>query len=162
MVVGEPDEKNGVLHGLNSMFYPDHQPLVSGNEELIRAYYRHDAMWLGFTHGKNVYNTRIDAKASDCITRTYAAPEHRALVVQLFHAGPDGRWSVPSPMPKTLQNLKVEVPVPGGPRPKNILYSSPDHPQLANPSPVPFEMKDGVCVISVPELRVHGTLVIEY
>lgn len=162
MVVGEPDEKNGVLHGLNSMFYPDHQPLVSGNEELLRAYYRHDAMWLGFTHGKNVHNTRLEAKAPGCITRTYAAPEHRALVVQLFHAGPDGRWTVPSPMPEMLQDLKVALPVPGGVTPANVYYSSPDHPQFAMAAPVPFEMQGGTCIITVPGLRVHGTLVLAY
>jgi len=162
MVVGEPDEQNKVVRGLNSMFYPDHQPLVSGNEELIRAYYRHDAMWLGFTHGKGVHNTRIDAKAEGCTTRTYAAPEHESLVVQLFRPGSDDRWTSGAPMPEPATDLKVTVPVPGGARPSRLIYTSPDHPRLADPVEIPFEMEGGDLVAILPELRVHGTLVLAY
>lgn len=162
MVVGEPDEKNKVVRGLNSMFYPDHQPLVSGNEEMIRSYYRHDAMWLGFTHGKNVHNTKIDAKAVGCITRTYAAPDHRALTVQLLRPGADGRWSSCAPLPAPEKDLKVSIPVPGGALPRKACYSSPDSPAFAEPVEIPVRKDGKTLAVTLPELRVHGTLVLVY
>lgn len=162
MVVGEPDEKNKVVRGLNSMFYPDHQPLVSGNEELLRAYYRHDAMWLGFTHGRNVHNTKIDAVAEGCITRTFAAPEHQALVVQLLRLGSDDRWTSCAPMDPPVRDLRVAVPIPKGIPPKRVLFSSPDDPVHADPVPLRFEMEKGTLVARLPSLQVHGTLVLDY
>lgn len=162
MVVGEPDEKNDVLHGLNSLFYPDHQPLVSGNEEMIRAYYSHDAMWLGFTHGKDVHNTKIKATAPECITRTYAAPVHSALVVQLLRPGTDSRWSSLAPLPNPAKDLPVSIPLPEGVAPKEVFYSSPDSKRLAKPSRLDFRLESGCLRLSLPELRVHGTLVLKY
>lgn len=162
MIVGEPDEKNGVMHGLKSLFYPDHSPLASGNEEMIRAYYKHDAMWLGFTHGMNVHNTKINATAPGCLTCTYAAPIHNALVVQFLRSGEDARWSSLAPLPEPAKALPVTIPLPAGAPPKEVLYSSPDYARLAKPLNLKFQVESGTLHVELPELRVHGTLVLKY
>lgn len=162
MVVGEPDEKNRTMHGLNSLYYPDHQPLRSGNAELIRDYYRHDAMLFGYTHGKNVHNTPIEAKLDGAITRTYAAEGRDALVVQVLRAGEDRRWTVEAPLPETLHQQVLEVPLPGGVAPREVYFSSPDSEEFRLPVPVKFSIEDGRARVILPELRVHATVILQY
>lgn len=162
MVVGEPDEARRTMHGLNTLFYPDHRPLVSGNEEMIRAYYRHDAMLFGLTHGTNVFNTRVEARADGCITRTYAAPEHESLVVQLLRTGDEPRWSVAAELPAPARDLEVLVPLPANAVPRRVLYASPDHEDLRAPVELPFESDSGELRVHLPSLRVHGTLILTY
>lgn len=162
MVVGQPDAANGVMHGLNTLFYPDNKPLVSGNEELVRAYYRHDALWFGYTHGPDVHNTAIEAVAEDCLTRTYAAPDHSALVVQLLRRSDDGRWTTPATLPEPVKNLTLSIPRLTDAVPREVLYSSPDRERLARPSPVEFTADAEKVLVCVPELAVHGTVVLRY
>jgi hypothetical protein len=162
MVVGEPDEKNGTMHGLNSLFYPDHQPLRSGNAELIRDYYSHDAMLFGYTHGKNVHNTTIDARLEGAITRTYAAEGRDALVVQILRAGEDRRWTVDVPLPEPLADQILEVPLPGGVKPRAVYFASPDNAAFRLPVPAEFSVENGVAGVTLPELRVHATVILQY
>ena len=162
MVVGEPDEKNGTMHGLNSLFYPDHQPLRSGNAELIRDYYSHDAMLFGYTHGKNVHNTTIDARLEGAITRTYAAEGRDALVVQILWAGEDRRWTVDVPLPEPLADQILEVPLPGGVKPRAVYFASPDNAAFRLPVPAEFSVENGVAGVTLPELRVHATVILQY
>jgi len=162
MVVGEPDEENGTMHGLNSLFYPDHQPLRSGNAELIRDYYRHDAMLFGYTHGKNVHNTPIEGKLDGAITRAYAAEGRDALVVQVLRAGEDRRWTVEAPLPETLYEQVLKVPLPGGVAPREVYFSSPDSEGFRIPVPVKFSVEDGRARVILPELRVHATVILQY
>ena len=162
MVAGEPDEKTGAMHGLNTMFYPDHQPLPAGNEDLLRAYYRHDAMLLGYTHGRDVFNTDVQVSLPGCIARTFAAPLNRALVVQFLHYGEDSKWSSDAPPPTPMVNQEVSVPLPGGVAPKAVFYASPDVPALQNPARLDFDAVGGTLRTALPELQVHGTLILRY
>jgi len=162
MVVGEPDEKTGTMHGLNTMFYPDHQPLRDGNEAILRAYNRHDAMLLGYTHGHDVFNTGLQISLPGCIARTFAAPKNRALVVQLLHFGENSRWSSDVPPPTSMVNQEVSIPLPGGIAPKAVYYASPDVPALQTPVPLDFDAAGGILRTSLPELQVHGTLILRY
>ena len=162
MVVGEPDEKNSTMHGLNSLFYPDHQPLRSGNAELIRDYYGHDAMLFGYTHGKNVHNTAIDARLEGAITRTYAAEGRDALVVQILRAGEDRRWTVDVPLPEPLADQILEVPLPGDVKPRAVYFASPDNEAFRLPVPAEFSVENGVARVTLPELRVHATVILQY
>ena len=162
MVAGEPDEKTGTMHGLNTMFYPDHQPMPAGNEELLRAYYRHDAMLLGYTHGRDVFNTDLQVSLPGCITRTFAAPKNRALVVQFLHYGDNSKWSSDAPPPTPMVNQEVSVPLPDGIAPKAVYYASPDVSALKNPVRLDFDTTGGTLRTSLPELQIHGTLILRY
>lgn len=162
MVVGEPDVQNRVTHGLNTLFYPDHQPLRSGNEELLRDYYRHDAMLYGYTHGRHVYNVNCRVDVPDCITRVYAAPLHRALIVQLLHAGPDRRWSADlQPLPPKLDE-EVTFQLPADFPPRQVFYATPDFVGLQRPVQLDFKVDAGRFRTFVPRLDVHGTLILQY
>lgn len=162
MVVGEPDESKGEMHALNTLYYPDHRPIPPDNEALLRDYYRHDALLLGYTHGRAVVNTDLEQPVPDCITRTYAAPEKRALVVQLLHTGTEKRWSVEAPLPAPKVNTEVLFDLPGGVAPRNVLFASPDVPALHTPIKLDFEVADGKLRTLLPELQVHGTLILQY
>ena len=160
MVAGEPDETR--MHGLNTLFYPDHQPLREGNEAILRDYNRHDAMLLGYTHGRDVFNTDLQVSVPGCIVRTFAAPKNRSLVLQFLHSGDDGKWSADVPPPAPMVNQEVSIPLPGGIAPKAVFYSSPDAPALQTPVRLDFDVVGGILRTSLPELQVHGTLILRY
>ena len=162
MVAGEPDEKTGTMHGLNTMFYPDHQPLRDGNEAILQAYNRHDAMLLGYTHGHDVSNTGLQISVPGCITRAFVSPKNRAVAVQFLHFGENSRWSSDVPPPMPLVNQEVSIPLPGGTAPKAVYFASPDVPALQNPVPLDFDVAGGILRTSLPELHVHGTLILQY
>jgi len=162
MVVGEPDEENGAMHGLNSLFYPDHKALRSGNDELVRSYYAHDALMLGYTHGRKVRNTPLRAVFPESITRTYAAPDRRALVVQILRAGENRRWSADIAIPEPVRDGVLEVPLPGGVMPREVLFASPDSVRFRHPVPIAFEASGSGLAVTIPELRVHGTVILQY
>jgi hypothetical protein len=162
MVVGEPDESKGEIHALSTLYYPDHRPLPPGNETLLRDYYRHDALLLGYTHGRDVVNTDLEQPVPDCISRTYAAPQKRALIVQLLHTGTEKRWSVDAPLPAPKVNSEVSLDLPGGVAPRNVFFASPDVPWLQTPKKLDFEVAGGKLRTLLPHLQVHGTLILQY
>jgi dextranase len=162
MVVGEPDESKNEMHALNTLYYPDHRPLPSGNTELLRDYYRHDALLLGYTHGHDVVNTNLEYSVPDCITRTFAAPAKYSLVVQLLHTGHEKRWSAHAPLPSPILNSEVSLDLPAGVAPRRVYFASPDVPALQTPVEIDFEVTDGRLRTVLPELQVHGTLVLQY
>lgn len=162
MVAGEPDPATGTMHGLRTLYYPDHSPIASGAEELLRAYHRHDALCFGYTHGADVHNTPLVAEAACCITRTYAAPHHETLVVQLLRQPPDGLWSTPISLPAPLEELEVSLPLPAAAEPRAVFYASPDDESFVRPTAIPFSCTDGRILIRAPALIVHGTVFIQY
>jgi len=162
MVVGEPDETKERMHGLNTLFYPDHQPLLEGNDALLRAYYQHDAMLLGYTHGRDVFNADLQVSVPGCIVRGFAAPEKHSLVLQFLHYGDNSRWTSDAPPPTPLVNQEVSIALPGGIVPKSVFYASPDVPALQTPLPLDFETDGGFLRTALPELQVHGTLILQY
>ncbi len=162
MVAGEPDEKSGVMHGLNTLYYPDHTPMQPGGAEVLGRYHRHDAMMFGYTHGRNVFNTTLRAFLPGALTRVYAAPDRKALVVQMLHTGKDRQWSSDMPLPPALHDRVLTMALPGGVRPETAWFASPDSVRYRNPVPVKFETKGDEIRITVPELRLHGTVVMEY
>ena len=162
MVVGEPDEKTGVMHGLNTLYYPDHKPIPSRNEDILRAYYSHDALLFGYTHGQNVVNTDLRPLIPGCVTRTYAALSKRAIVIQLLHVGTEPRWSVDTTLPTPEVNQQVTIKLPAGVPPRGVYFASPDVPALQTPVKLDFQISGGMLRILLPELRVHGTLILQY
>ncbi|MBE2180351.1 MAG: hypothetical protein IAE97_07755 [Chthoniobacterales bacterium] len=162
MVAGEPDEKSGVMHGLNTLYYPDHTPMLPGSAELLGRYYGHDAMMFGYTHGRNVFNTKVRAVFPGAITRVYAAPDRKALVVQILRTGKDRLWSSDVPLPPAVRDQMLTMSLPGGVKPEKVWFASPDSVRWRHPVPVEFEVKGEEIRVTVPELSVHGTLVMEY
>lgn len=162
MVAGEPDAGGGGVHALNTLYYPDNQPLSAASERLLRDYYRFDALMYGWTHGRNVVNTPLDNPIPGCLTRTYAAPCRKALVVQVLNVGNERNWTVDAPEGTPRRDLEVALDLPGGVAPKAVYFASPDVPALQTPVRVDFDAQGGKLRTLLPELRVHGTLVLQY
>jgi hypothetical protein len=162
MVAGEPDETAGKVHALNTLYYPDHRPLPAASEAILRAYYRHDALLVGYTHGHKVINTALDYAVTGCVTRTYAAPEKRSLIVQLLHEGKEKRWSSEASLPQPQINSEVALALPAGIAPRSVWFTSPDVPALQTPVKLDFEVVSGKLRTLLPELRVHSTLILQY
>ncbi|MEI8341311.1 MAG: glycoside hydrolase family 66 protein, partial [Verrucomicrobiota bacterium] len=162
MVAGEPDEQKNAMHGLNTLYYPDHRALQPDSQEILHDYYRQDAMLLGYTHGHQVFNTPIEVSVPDCITRTFAAPDKQALVVQFLQTGEERRWSVDASPPTPKVNYEVSLKLPDGGAPNAVYFSSPDVPALQTPVKLDFDITNGRLRTLLPELRVHGTLVVQY
>jgi hypothetical protein len=160
MVVGEPDAERGVLHGLRSLYYPDHRPLAAGVENLLRAYYRHDALLFGYTHGKEVFNADLAISAPGLLTRSYEARDRRALVVQFLRTGEEARWTIAQPLPKPEKDVPVSVTLPATFAPTAVYFVTPDAENFQDPVPLQFAITDGILRTALPEIRVHGTLIL--
>jgi hypothetical protein len=162
MAVGEPDEKAGRMHALNTLFYPDHQPLAPENEALLRDYYRFDVLMLGTTHGAGVHNTPLDSAIPGCVTRTYAAPAAKTLAVQILNVQDDTKWTLDTPAAAPRRDVPVALELPGGVAPRAVLFASPDIPALQKPVALSFELSGGTLRASLPELHSHGVLILRY
>ena len=163
MVLGEPDEKTGEMHALNTLYYPDHKPVAAANEAVLAAYYAHDAMLLGYTHGREVENTELEMEVPGCITRTYAARAKHALTIQLFQPGAEPRWTAnDAPEPPAKVNTEVALSLPGNVAPKSVFYVTPDVSALQTPVKLDFAVANGKLRTLLPELHVHGTLLLNY
>ncbi len=162
MVSGEPSEQDQIMHGLNSLFYPSHQPLRSGNFELLEAYYRHDALLYGLTHGPQVFTTSLSIPLSGCLTRSFAAPEQHSLIVQILRVGSDRRWSANLSWPDPWQGEPIRIPRLNQMLPEKILFVSPDGTAFRNPTPIPYKTQKDFLEVPLPEFRVHATLILQY
>lgn len=162
MAVGEPDEKAGQLHALNTLYYPDHQPMTSTNAQLLRDYYHFDALMYGWTHGKGVQNTALENTVPDCVTRTYAVPSQKALVVQLLNTQGETRWTVAPPDSPSRKNLNVSFDLPAKVVPSSVWFASPDSKVLQKPVKLDFKVQEGKLSVVLPELLGYGTLILRY
>lgn len=162
MVVGEPDEATGQMHALNSLYYPDHQPLSAANEALLKAYYAHDAMLYGYTHGRGVENWATYVPVEGCVTRSFIAPGRRALCLQMLNLDNQPKWSEVPDSIFVKKDIAVSMALPDEVRPSAVYYASPDSPQYQIPVEIPFELQQGQVLFNVPELTVYGTVIVQY
>jgi hypothetical protein len=160
MVAGEPDETTGTMHGLNSLFYPDHTPMRPDSAELLKRYYRQDALLYGLTHGPRVYNAPLDVTLPGCIVRSALNPDRNTLALRILHLGEDPRWSSAVPFQTALAEVPMEVPMPEGLDIRDIWYVTPDHPHFHAPQSIPFRLENGTLRFDLPHLHVHGTVLI--
>ncbi len=162
MVAGEPDEEKEEMHALNSLYYPDHQPLSRENEGILRDYYRYDALLYGYTHGSGVVNSGIEVSSPGCITRSYGVPGRRAFVVQFLNIGYDKLWASKNPLPDSLRNKEISFHLPAGVKLREAWFGSPDTPELQVPAKIDFDQSGTLVRTLLPKLRVHGTLIFFY
>jgi len=162
MVVGETDEETGEMHALNSLYYPDHQPLSAGSEALLKDYYAHDAMLYGYTHGREVDNWETYTPVEGCVTRSFIAPGRRALCLQLLNLDKQLMWADVSGSASVKKDFTVSMKLPEGLQATAVFYASPDSPEFQLPVELPFTQSAGQVQIRVPELAVHGTVIIRY
>lgn len=162
MAVGEPDAQSDKMHALHTLYYPHHQPLSAADEQILRDYYRFDALLYGYTHGKGVVNTDLSNPVAGCLTRTYAVPAKHSLVVQVLNVATEKKWTVDSPAAAPKVHCEVTLELPGGVDPKAVYFASPDKPALQTPVKLDFDAQGGRLRTLLPELRVHGTLVLQY
>ncbi|MEM9065925.1 MAG: glycoside hydrolase family 66 protein [Planctomycetota bacterium] len=179
MVAGEPDESAGVMHALNTLYYPDHRPMTTEAYEVLRSYNRFDAMLYGLNHGSAraasfadvavVHDGAfVDPADADLVTHTFWASNLNALTVTLLNAGPDERWDEP-PADRVVRegfSLRVRAsrlrPRDGGVR---GYFVSPDDPEWSVPRPIEVRVEDdGVgsawVVADVPSLDVLGAVIL--
>jgi hypothetical protein len=162
MVAGEPDEVSGRLHGLRSLYYPDHLAMSAESEAVLRNYYRHDAMLYGYTHGEEVVNTRLNVSVPACMVRSFAAPGKRALVVQVLNPGGEARWSAePRPTPPR-EAVPLTIDLPEGVAPRRLWFASPDSKDFHEPVGLDFDLAEGRLSSSIPELQFYATIILEY
>ncbi|MBK1858039.1 glycoside hydrolase family 66 protein [Cerasicoccus arenae] len=160
MVVGEPDESTETMHALNSLYYPDHQPLTKTNADVLKRYYAHDAMLYEYTHGGNVSNLDLRVPLDDGITRSYYAPHRNAICVQLLNLSGHPDWSDAPSSISTRRNVAVNIPLPESITPQAIYFASPDSDAYQFPTQLDFDTQSDQVSISIPELIVHGTIII--
>ncbi|BCM94396.1 hypothetical protein IAD21_06303 [Abditibacteriota bacterium] len=162
MVAGEPDEQSGQMHALNTLYYPDHQPIPKANEKLLHDYYHFDALMYGWTHGKSVQNTALENEMPDCVTRTYAIPAKKALVMQLLNVQNERKWTVDTPAFPPRKNLDVVLDLPAGATPQTVLFATPDVSTFAKPVQLDFEVTNGKLHTQLPELDNYGVVILRY
>lgn len=162
MVVGEPDETTGTMHALNSLYYPDHQPLAKRKTDLVRRYNFHDAMLFGYTHGPEVENLELRLPLPDCITRAFHAPERNAITVQILHTAGSPNWAdVPVEL-EQIEHVDATLPLPASIKPTAVYYASPDYPEYQVPVALDYAVDGDEVSVSIPVLSVLGSLIYVY
>ncbi len=162
MVAGEPDEKTGTMHALQSLYYPDHKPISTELNSILRAYNRHDALLFGLTHGKDVFNVESEIALDGCFVRAFGSPSQRTITYQILRTGKEGRWPVEIVPDRPVENFEAVLDLPAGIPPKSVWYSTPDSTGLADLLKLDFQVQDSKLRTLIPELNVHGTLVLKY
>jgi len=162
MVVGEPDETTGRRNALHSLYYPDHQPLPADDERLLKDYYRFDALMYGYTHGRGVFNTNLVSPVEGCITRTYAVPAKKSLVVQILNVPGEAAWTDATPDATPRKNVRVALFAPGGVAPKGVYFASPDVEAYEVPIGLNFQTRGGMVALTLPELRTYAALILTH
>lgn len=158
MVAGEPDESTGKMHGLNTLYYPDHQALSAGSEQVLRDYYAHDALLFGINHGAEIKNTELESTVPGGYARTYLNDNLKALVTNYLLAGGQPSWSGPATTSSGKQ-VQIVLPMPARKRPKLVLLVQP-----GSLTPTVLKFKTGIAKIfvNVPTKRPFGTIVQRY
>lgn len=161
MAAGEPDETKGQMHGLQSLYYPDHQPMPAETFEVLRAYNRHDALLYGLTHGAEVQNSDWAPRIPEFLSTARVSPMRRTVAIQLLRTGPEPRWyrSVESP---PLGDRVFRFDLPPGVQPKEVFYASPDHAETANFRTCRFRIAEGTLEVAVPKFHTYGTLILQF
>lgn len=158
MVAGEPDPTASTMHGLNTLYYPDHQALSESASDVVREYNRLDALSYGWTHGDGVQNTELEAAIEDGFARTYLVPGRRAIVVAyLLHSG-DQAWDREgkNAFPTTA---KLTLALPREAAPAKILQLQPG--QLA-PTPVKFDSGKSTFCAQFKCTKPYGVFIFRY
>ncbi|MGE9295837.1 MAG: glycoside hydrolase family 66 protein, partial [Puniceicoccales bacterium] len=163
MVAGEPDESTGTMHALNSLYYPDHQPMSDDNADVLLRYYKHDALLYEYTHGGSVQNLDLRVPLDGGITRSFHAPDRNAICVQLLNLSNQPKWTEPVASVSARKNVTVNISLPSDVNPLSVYYASPDTAAYHLPTELDFTTgQNGEISVLVPELVVHGTLIINY
>ncbi|MEO0796879.1 MAG: glycoside hydrolase family 66 protein [Verrucomicrobiota bacterium] len=162
MVAGEPDEASSTMHALNSLYYPDHQAMSAANTDLLRRYYKHDAMLYEYSHGDGVKNLDLRVPVEGSITRAFHAPEKNAMCLQLLRVGDRPDWSDAPASISPAHNLEVSFNLPDDVSVKEVFYATPDTPAYHSPTRIEFAEVSGRISFTIPELIVHGSIIAVY
>jgi hypothetical protein len=119
-------------------------------------------MLYGYTHGREVDNRDAYVPVEGCVTRSFVAPDRRALCLQMLNLGNEPKWSEVPGSVSVKKDFPVSMALPDGLRPTAVFFASPDSPQYQLPVEIPFELQNGQVLFTVPELAVYGTVIIQY
>ena len=72
------------------------------------------------------------------------------------------KWTTDTPASAPRKNLEVTLDLLGGVSPTGVVFASPDVAALQKPIRLDFDVAGGKMRTLLPELRVHGTLVLQY
>lgn len=159
MIAGEPDERTGQVHALNSLYYPDHIPMPAANVSIVRDYNRFDAMLHGLNHGPMVRNHPLRLFVPGCVVRGFVN-EGGDVTAMLLQAGEQTTWNQPRVEPAALTNVEVAIDVPDATTVAEVLFVSPDDAAFHLPVAVDFERVAGAVRCVVPSLRTTGALIV--
>jgi hypothetical protein len=162
MVAGEPNPETGAMHGLRSLYYPDHKPLSDEAASILKAYNRHDALMYGITHGAGIENAQVPVSVSETFAHTYVDRNRQRIIVQLLHHGGAVQWSETVESVPVVEGRSIKIQLPEGAAPKSLWYASPDFAEYTEPQRLRFEMSDGVLATKLPQSCIHGTLILEF
>lgn len=161
MVAGEPDERRGEMHALNSLYYPDNVAMPQENFDILRNYNFLDALLYRITHGANVINLETDVQMPGCVVRGFDSGEG-TLAVQILHTGANREWSRAISIPAMRTGADIAISMPALKRPVDVYYASPDFEDLMIPQKLDWEFKEGRLRVVIPRISVYGVLVIKY
>lgn len=160
MIAGEPNERTGEMHALNSLYYPDNVPIPAANVDIIRAYNQFDAALYGLNHGPIVANLPTRFFLPGCATRAFRNDAGTVTVLLLNH-GDLSDWNQRREPPEPIRNREVAIDVPQGTTVDQVFYFSPDSPALILPQALDFEQRGEFVRTIVPELHTLGALVLK-
>ncbi len=160
MVVGEPDERSYAMKALKSLYYPDAVPMLKDNYDTIHNYNQFDAMLFGWNHGPDVENMPVRVDLPDCLVRGFRNADGN-VALTLLHLEKNRTWTKVASLPPPLENQEIRLPWTEKNRPIRVLYVTPDHPALAEPREVDWDLTNGELRMMVPVLDVVGAVLIE-
>jgi len=158
MVAGEPDPTANVMHGLNTLYYPDHQALSESASDVVRDYNRLDALSYGLTHGDGVKNTELEATINHGFARTYLVPGRRAIVVAYLLESGEQAWDREGTN-ALLTNATLTLPLPSTAAPAKVLQLLPGK---LEPTPIRFDSKKSSLRARFKSSKPYGVLIFCY
>lgn len=161
MVAGEPDERAGRMHGLNTLYYPDNLPMRSDAYEVLVAYNRFDALLFGLNHGREVRNVDAQHEAEGVQARAFDAPRFGVRTLMLLNVDGDARWDARPKPAEAKRGLRVTLDIPADAKVREVFYASPDAADWATPRPIKHTVQGGRVTAIVPELRTLGAVLVK-
>lgn len=159
MIVGEPNERTGQMHALNTLYYPSNVALPSENVEIIRRYNQFDAMLYGYNHGRMVKNYETTFYMPGCVSRAFEN-ESGAITVMLLNNGKQMTWDSLRKEVVPLRDVVAAINVPSCRKIARVLFASPDDEKWLIPVELDFEQKEGYVRVLVPELHTLGAIIL--
>lgn len=160
MIAGEPNERTGEMHALNTLYYPDNVAIPEENVRIIHRYNQFDAMLYGHNHGRMVDNYDTTLYIPGSVVRAFQN-DRGDITVLFLNPGEMRTWDQERVDAEPVTNREVAINVPPGMEVDRVLYLSPDKDALMIPMALDFEHTGGYVRTLVPYLDTTGAIIIK-